>query len=70
MKVKDIDNFKELLDKAERLTWGEWETDFVADMREQHTYYDDAMFISPMQLKVLRSIAGADETKVYLKDLA
>lgn len=61
MRVEDYDiDFDALLGVAETLARGEWEKDFVGDMRDKYLDYGDTMFLSEKQIAVLRRIAKED----------
>lgn len=59
MRVEDYEglDMDELLGVAETQARGEWEMDFVGDMRYKYTDYGDTMFLSEKQLNLLRRIA-------------
>ena len=58
--VSDLDDdFEELLDQAESEASGQWEEQFVEDMRSRFDEYGPRMFISDKQVEILQRIAKA-----------
>ena len=56
--VDDASEFNDLLEDAEAGADGDWETEFVDDLRNRYDEYGERMFLSDRQLEILRRIAG------------
>lgn len=55
--VADLDfDFEEALDEAEDKARGNWEEQFVADLREKFSRFENLMFVSDRQVEMLMKI--------------
>ena len=60
MKVKDIENFDELLDDAEANAKAKWDMDFLGEIRDKYDEFEEEMYISASQLEQIERIAHYD----------
>lgn len=58
MKVKDIDNFEEMLEDAYEKADTEFEFEFIDNLRVRYDEYDDECFVSDKQLFILENMAN------------
>jgi len=54
----DEADFERLLDDADRYAAGEWQEEFVSDLRDRFEEYGMGMYLSDRQLEILERIAN------------
>ena len=59
--LMDEGTFADLLDAAEERAEGEWEENFVSDMRSRFYVYEERTYVSDRQMQILKRIAEESE---------